>query len=79
MVAGDPNDPDWLGSTTIFDLSLSKTFKLGDVGQLAISFDALNAFNEDSPNQIQNTSSNYGLVTSLVLPRTYRLGLKFAF
>ena len=79
MVATDPNDPDWLGSTTIFDLSLSKTFRLGDVGQIAISFDALNAFNEDSPNQIQNASSNYGLVTSLVLPRTYRLGLKFAF
>jgi hypothetical protein len=44
-----------------------------------ISFDALNAFNEDSPNQIQVAESNYGMVTSLVVPRTYRAGVKFSF
>jgi outer membrane receptor protein involved in Fe transport len=79
MVATDPNDPDWFPASTIFDFSLSKTFKLGDVGQLAISFDALNAFNEDAPNRAVYSSSNYGLVTSLVLPRTYRAGVKFSF
>jgi outer membrane receptor protein involved in Fe transport len=79
MVAINPDNPDWLPSTTILDLSISKTFRIGNVGQFAISFDALNALNEDSPNQVITSEGTYGMVTSLVVPRIYRLGLKFMF
>jgi hypothetical protein len=79
MMADDPNDPDWLPSTTILDLSLSKTFNLGDVGQLGVSFDALNALNEDAPSRVVYQEANYGMVTALVFPRTYRVGVKFSF
>jgi outer membrane receptor protein involved in Fe transport len=79
MVATDPSKPDWLPSTTVVDLSLSKTFKLGNVGQLALSFDALNAFNENSPNRVGWKAADYGQVYSLVIPRTYRLGIKYSF
>jgi outer membrane receptor protein involved in Fe transport len=79
MVASDPNKPDWLPSSTILDLSLQKTFKVGTVGQLNISFDTLNVFNSSAPDRVVYTSANYGLVSSLVLPRTYRLGVKFSF
>jgi len=79
MVASDPDKPDWLPATTILDLSLQKTFKLGNVGQLNISFDALNALNSSAPDRVVYTSPNYGLVSSLVWPRTYRLGVKFMF
>ncbi len=34
MVADDPDDPDWMPSTTILDLSLSKRFSLGEWGGL---------------------------------------------
>ena len=79
MVATDPTKPDWTSSTTILDLSLQKSFKLGNVGQLNISFDALNALNSSAPNRVVYTQANYGLVSSLVMPRTYRLGVKFMF
>jgi outer membrane receptor protein involved in Fe transport len=79
MVATDPNKPDWTPPTTILDLSLQKSFKLGNVGQLNISFDALNALNSSAPNRVVYTQANYGLVSSLVMPRTYRLGVKFSF
>jgi outer membrane receptor protein involved in Fe transport len=79
MVATDPTKPDWSSPTTILDLSLQKSFKLGNVGQLNISFDALNALNSSAPNRVVYTQANYGLVSSLVLPRTYRLGVKFMF
>jgi outer membrane receptor protein involved in Fe transport len=79
MVAGDPNKPDWLPATTILDLSLQKTVKLGNVGQLNISFDALNALNSSAPDRVVYTQANYGLVSSLVMPRTYHFGIKFMF
>jgi len=79
MVATDPDDPDWLPSTTILDLNVGKSFTLGDIGALWVSFDALNVFNEASPNRVSYQSGNYGLVTSLTYPRTYRLGVKFSF
>jgi hypothetical protein len=79
MVADDPNDPDTLPSTTIFDLNLSKSFPIGDAGDLWISFDAMNVFNESSPNRMGYQQGDYGRVYSLVTPRTYRLGLKFSF
>ena len=79
MVATDPNNPDWLPSTTILDINIGKSFTLGDIGSLWISFDALNALNSSAPNRVSYQAANYGLVTSLVYPRTYRLGVKFSF
>jgi outer membrane receptor protein involved in Fe transport len=79
MVAGDPTKPDWLPATTILDLSLGKSFKIGDVGSIGISFDALNALNSSAPNRVVYTAANYGLVSSLVWPRVYRAGIKFSF
>jgi hypothetical protein len=79
MVATDPDNPDWMPSTTIFDINLGKTFTLGDIGSLWVSFDALNVLNDSSPNRVSYQSGNYGLVTSLVYPRTYRFGVKFSF
>jgi outer membrane receptor protein involved in Fe transport len=79
LVASDPEKPDWMPATTIFDLSLSKTFTIGEVGAIQISFDVLNALNSSAPNRVVYTEANYGLVSSLVWPRVYRAGLKFSF
>jgi len=79
MVATDPKKPDWMPATTIVDINLQKTFKLGTIGQLNISFDALNAFNSSAADRVVYTQANYGLVSSVVMPRIYRLGVKFMF
>jgi len=79
MVASDPTHPDWLPATTIVDISLAKSFNIGDVGQLRISFDALNALNSSAPNRVVYTAANYGLESSVVWPRVYRAGIKFSF
>ena len=79
MVATDPNKPDWLPATTILDLSLQKTVKVSNVGQIGVSFDVLNALNSSAPDRVVYTNANYGLVSSLVMPRTYHLGVKFMF
>jgi outer membrane receptor protein involved in Fe transport len=80
MVATDPNDPDWMPSTTIVDLSLQKRLSLGDWGGgVTVALDALNLFNEDAANRVGFTGADYGQVGSIVLPRIFRLGLKFDF
>jgi len=79
MVAIDPNDPEWLPSTTIIDLSLSKRFRIAEWGGLTFSLDGLNIFNEDSPNRVSYRPGDYGRVYSLVTPSIYRLGVKFDF
>jgi outer membrane receptor protein involved in Fe transport len=79
MVSDDPNDPDWTPSTTLIDLSLNKSFKLGDFGDLAISLDALNVTNEGSPSRVGFDAADYGRVYAVVFPRRYRAGLKFSF
>ncbi|MCG6949754.1 MAG: TonB-dependent receptor [Acidobacteria bacterium] len=79
MVADDPDDPQWLPATTIFDLNLGKRFNIGGDMGITVSLDVLNAFNENSPNKVGYTVDDYGEVQSLVVPRYYRLGLKFEF
>lgn len=79
MVADDPNDPDWLPSTSIVDLSLAKDIGLQGFGVLKIQFDLLNALNEDAPNSVGFYEGDYGRVYSIVQPRTYRLGVKYSF
>jgi len=70
---------DWMPSTSIVDLSLSKNFPLASLGSLNVSFDVLNAFNEDAPNSVGFFQGDYGRVYSLVQPRYYRFGVKYSF
>jgi outer membrane receptor protein involved in Fe transport len=79
MVAQDPDDPDWMSSTTIVDLNLRKRFVLGGDWGLTASVDALNVLNENAANRVGYTGADYGQVGSIVTPRRFRLGLKFDF
>jgi hypothetical protein len=79
MVAQDPDDPNWMPSTTIVDLNLRKRFGIGGGMGITASLDALNVFNENAANAVGYTGSDYGQVNSIVRPRIYRLGLKFDF
>jgi outer membrane receptor protein involved in Fe transport len=79
IVADNPDDPDWMPATTIVDLNLRKRFGIGRGTGISVSFDVLNAFNEGSPSRVGYTQDDYGKVTALVVPRRYRLGLKFDF
>jgi hypothetical protein len=79
MVSIDPNQNDWLPSTTIVDLSLNKRFGIGKEMGIGIALDALNVFNEGSPDRVGYRTGDYGRVYSLNTPRTFRLGVKFDF
>jgi hypothetical protein len=79
IVASDVKHPDWMPSSSIFDLSIGKTLKAVHGTQLFISLDVLNAFNENSPNIIGFHTGDYGRVYSIVQPRTYRAGVKLMF
>ena len=79
MVAIDPTENDWFPSTTIVDLSLNKRFSIGKGMGISAVIDALNVFNEGSPNRIGFRGGDYGRVYSLTGPRVFRLGLKFDF
>ena len=73
------NDADWMPSTTIIDLNLRKRIAFGSRVGFTVSLDALNVTNEGAPNRVGYTGADYGQVTSLTLPRRFRLGLKFDF
>jgi hypothetical protein len=79
LVAGNPNEPDWTPPTTIVDLSLNKGLSVGRGYTVNLSFDVLNALNENSPNRVGFHQGDYGRVYGLVSPRTYRGGVKFMF
>jgi hypothetical protein len=79
MVSTDPDDPDWTASTTIIDLNLRKRFGVGRGMGISVALDVLNAFNENSPTRVGYFQDGFGEVTALVVPRRYRLGLKFDF
>ncbi|HUP50179.1 MAG TPA: TonB-dependent receptor [Thermoanaerobaculia bacterium] len=78
MVADDPNDPIWLPASSIVDLSFSKQIGFSGYGA-NISFDVLNAFNENSPSSIGYAQGDIGRVYSVVNPRIYRIGVKLLF
>jgi len=79
MVAEDPNDNKWMPSTTIVDLSLNKRFGIGKGMGISVVLDALNVFNEGSPNKVGYDQGDYGRVYGLVTPQVFRLGAKFDF
>jgi len=76
IVAGDPT---WTPSTMLVDVSLNKTFNFGKDLGFNVAFDALNVFNDGTPNKLGFTQGDFGRVYSLVGPRRYRLTLKFLF
>ncbi len=78
MMVAD-TDSDTMPSTTIVDLNLRKRFAFGSRIGFTVSLDGLNVFNEGSPNRVGYTGGDYGQVTSLTLPRRFRLGLKLDF
>ena len=78
MVADDPTKPDWTPSTSIVDLSLSKRIPVRAY-DVALSFDVLNAFNENSANRVGFHESDYGRVYGIVSPRVFRAGVKIGF
>lgn len=78
IVASDPTNPDYMPSTSIFDLNLAKQLTFGQYGA-RIELDVLNAFNTNSPNRIGWRQADYGRVYSIVQPRVYRAGVKFIF
>jgi hypothetical protein len=79
LVAADPNHPDYGPPTSIFDLNLTKELRFAKGYGANISFDVLNAFNENAPNRIGYRQGDYGRVYSLVSPRVYRAGVKLIF
>ena len=79
IVAADVKHPDYMPSTSIFDLSIGKSLKAVHGTGLYLSLDVLNALNENSPNIIGFKQGDYGRVYSIVQPRTYRVGAKFMF
>ena len=79
IVADDPNNADFGPDTQIVDLSLSKEFRFASAYGVNLSFDVLNAFNENAPNRIGFRQGDYGRVYGLVTPRLYRAGVKFMF
>lgn len=79
VVAIDPDNPRTLPKVSIFDLSLSRTFKLGDKGNLGASLDVLNVFNDDTVNKVGFYDYNLGEAGSLVRPRVTRLNLRYSF
>jgi hypothetical protein len=78
IVASDPKHPDYLPSSSIFDLNLAKQFTFGNYGA-RVSFDVLNAFNANSPNRVGWRQADYGRVYSILSPRVFRAGVKFMF
>jgi outer membrane receptor protein involved in Fe transport len=79
LVVENPDDPEWMPSTTIVDLNLRKRFGIGRGMGITASIDALNAFNEGAASAVGYTGADFGQVNALVRPRIYRLGLKFDF
>jgi hypothetical protein len=79
IVASDPDDPQWTPSTTLADLSLAKSFKLGRHGDLRVILDMLNILVDGGANGFAFSQWDYGRVTSVVSPRITRLGLRYSF
>jgi hypothetical protein len=79
IVASDPNDPQWMPSTTIADLSLARSFRLGRYGDLRVILDVLNILVNGGANGVAFSQWDYGRVTSVVSPRITRLGLRYSF
>lgn len=79
IIASDVRHPNYMPSTSIFDLSIGKGLKAVGATQVWLSLDVLNAFNASSPNIIGFKQGDYGRVYSITAPRMYRGGVKLMF
>jgi hypothetical protein len=78
VVGIDNKDPYYLPGPKILDLSVSKSFKLGNVGRLTLNLDFLNVFN-DATAIAADWSWELGRIMGFTLPRKVRLGVMFDF
>jgi hypothetical protein len=79
LVGQNPNDPNFLPSSTIIDLRFAKYFNFGGSQGVQVSLDAFNIFNEGVATNADYYSSP-GTVTALTSPsRKFRLGLSYQF
>jgi hypothetical protein len=79
IVASDPNDPQWLPSTTILDLRIGKTFSLGRYGDLRLAIDVQNVTNEGEASGVGFYEWDYGQVYSVIPPRITGLEVRYSF
>jgi outer membrane receptor protein involved in Fe transport len=77
----EPRGSERLPTRTNLDFRVEKTLNLKNFGRIGIMFDMFNAFNSGVETGLIGAvnQSNYGLVTGIVLPRRYRLGIRFFF
>ncbi len=79
LVGQDPNDPNFLPSSTILDLRFAKYFNLGSRQNIQVALDVFNIFNTGVATNADYYSSP-GTVTALTSPsRKFRLGLSYQF
>jgi hypothetical protein len=79
IVAVDPNDPDHLPNQHLFDLHLSRAFKLGGEGRnVVLILDGFNIFNSDTPLNM-DVQFDYGKVRSIPQSRRFRFGARYEF
>jgi outer membrane receptor protein involved in Fe transport len=78
IVAGDPNQPDYLPTQALVDLHLEKAFSLGGNKAVHLVVDGFNVFNADTPSDV-DIQFEWGKVTSIPAPRRFRAGLRFQF
>jgi len=79
IVAADVSHPSWTPNTSIFDLSVGKTFHMSRGAGLNLTLDVLNALNQSSPNLVGFHTGDFGRVYSIVQPRTFRGSVKVIF
>ena len=79
IVGQDPNNPNYLPSSTILDLRFAKYFNLGSRQGVEVALDCFNIFNTGVATNADYYSSP-GTVTAVTSPsRKFRLGLSYQF
>jgi hypothetical protein len=78
VVGVDNKDPYYFPPPKILDLSVSKAFKLGNLGHFTVNLDVLNVFN-DATVIAADWSGQLGRILGFVPPRKVRLSVLFDF
>jgi hypothetical protein len=78
IVAGDPNEPEYLPTQTLLDLRMEKSFRLAKLGTLSIILDIFNLFNAYTPTSVDN-QWEFGKVGTIVDPRSFRFSFLYRF
>ena len=79
VLSMDVNKPKYLPASKVFDLHISKSFKLGP-GDIDLGFDILNVFNAGNVTNALVKSDSFGRVTGITYPpRLIRFNLSYEF